>query len=63
MRNFLVLLSVFVIFGFTSCDNGTTNGVTNNWGNWIYSEWTVTTPATTDTEGVETRTSIVTLIK
>ena len=56
MRKSLVLLSAFLIFGFASCDNGTTNGVTNNWGNWIYSEWTVTTPATTDTEGVETRT-------
>jgi len=58
-RSLIVVLSL-VMFGLMSCDNGgsSTSGVTNDWGAWQYTwgNWSVTTPATETSEGVETRT-------
>jgi len=67
MKRGLIIMLSLVMFGFMSCDNGSSptnvNGgnnnqqTTNDWGAWSsWSEWVVTTPATTTTEGVETRT-------
>ena len=59
MKRGLIIMLSLVMFGFMSCDNGSssTSSTNNDWGEWSsWSEWVVTTPATSTAEGVETRT-------